>query len=126
MNPVLKKLLYKGQSPVLLLQAPAEFKEIAKDFAGPVHTAPKGKYAFVLAFAKSLADADALAPMVADALEEKALFWMAYPKGTSKKYKKADINRDTLHALMAKSDFDGVSLVALDEDWSAMRFKPKA
>ncbi|MEO7034832.1 MAG: hypothetical protein ABI548_13065 [Polyangiaceae bacterium] len=34
------------------------------------------------------------------------------------------MNRDSLHALMAKHGFDGVSLVALDADWSAMRFKP--
>ena len=27
-NPVLKKLLYKGQSPVLLTDAPAEFEAV--------------------------------------------------------------------------------------------------
>lgn len=47
---------------------------------------------------------------------------MAYPKGTSKEYRKADINQDTVHALMAKHGFTGVSLIALDDDWSAMRF----
>ena len=124
MNPVLKKLLYKGQAPVLLLRAPEEFAETGADF-GAVHTAPKGKYPFVLAFAKSLADADAIAMSVGKSLEEGALFWMAYPKGTSKKYKGADINRDTGHARMGKNGFDGVSLVALDDDWSAMRFKRK-
>jgi hypothetical protein len=47
---------------------------------------------------------------------------VAYPKGTSKKYK-SDYNRDTGHALMAKHGLDGVSLVSLDDGWSAMRFK---
>ena len=36
-----------------------------------------------------------------------------------------DYNRDTGNALMEKHGFTGVSLVALDEDWSAMRFKVK-
>jgi hypothetical protein len=33
MNPVLKKLLYKGHAPVLLLLAPEEFAKTAADFA---------------------------------------------------------------------------------------------
>jgi len=37
--------------------------------------------------------------------------------------RRADINRDTGHARMKTHGFDGVSLVALDADWSAMRFK---
>src|SRR5437868_14264663 len=125
MNPVLKKLLYKGQAPVLLLRAPEEFASTAAAFGGGVHTAAMGKYGFALAFAKSLADADAISKSAAKALEDDALFWMAYPKGTSKKYKGADINRDTAHARMGKLGFVGVSLVALDDDWSAMRFKRK-
>lgn len=122
MNPVLKKLFYKGQSPVLLLAAPKEFGITAKTFDGTVHTSPKGQYDFILAFAYSLADAEKIAKTVSKALNEKGIFWMAYPKGTSKKYK-ADINRDRGHALMEKLGFTGVSLVAIDGDWSAMRYK---
>ncbi|HJT25276.1 MAG TPA: hypothetical protein VJ873_11920 [bacterium] len=125
MNPILKKLLFKGQSPVLFLGAPPEFKKTAKAFGGTIHTNAKGQYDFVLAFAYSLADAKKIAKIVSKALGEKGIFWMAYPKGTSKKYK-ADINRDTGHALMEKLGFLGVSLVAIDEDWSAMRYKKVA
>ena len=63
---------------------------------------------------------------IGKSLEPDAIFWMAYPKGTSKRYKGADINRDTAHARMGKLGFEGVSLVAIDDDWSAMRFKRKA
>lgn len=122
MNPILKKLLFKGQNPVLLLGAPAEFKKTTQAFGSTLHTSPKGQYDFVLAFAYSLADAEKTAKIVSKALSEKGIFWMAYPKGTSKKYK-ADINRDTGHTLMGKKGFTGVSLVAIDEDWSAMRYK---
>ena len=124
-NPVLKKLLYKGQSPVLLLGAPPEAAGLGKAFGAPAHAKPaaRTKYGFVLAFARSMAELDAVAKTATRALADGGLFWSAYPKGTSKKYKGADVNRDTGHARMKTHGFDGVSLVAIDADWSAMRFK---
>ncbi len=121
---VLKKLFFKGQNPVLLFQPPAELKTLAKDFGVPVHLQIKGKYGFLLAFVKSLKEGEKLAELLKKTAEADAVVWIAYPKGTSKKYK-SDYNRDTGHALMAKQGWDGVSLVSLDEDWSAMRFKRK-
>jgi hypothetical protein len=123
MNAVLKKMHFKGQSPVLLLDAPAEFAPIAAGFGVPVLTSAKGAAPFILAFTLSLAQAKKAAASAKKALAEDGSFWMAYPKGSSKKYKKPDINRDSAHALLQAMGFDGVSLVAIDDDWSAMRFK---
>jgi hypothetical protein len=122
LNPILKKIVFKDQDPVLLLGLPPELKPLAKAFGVKVHTEPKGKYGFTLCFARSLAEGEKLAKSLSKLLEQNAVVWVAYPKGTSKKYK-SDYNRDTGHALMAKYGLDGVSLVSLDEDWSAMRFK---
>lgn len=123
MDPILKKLMFKGQSPVLLVNAPVEFKTTSENFGVPVDEKPKGTYTFALGFVKSLAEADTLARMMRRALEEKAVFWVAYPKGTSKKYKGVDINRDTGGARVGTHGFQGVAMVAIDEDWAAMRFK---
>jgi hypothetical protein len=123
MDPVLKKMVYKGQSPVLLMHPPAEFGKVAASFSDKPHSTPKASYAFVLAFCKSMSEAETIAGKVAKSLEEKGVFWLAYPKGTSKKYKNMDINRDTGNAMMLKRGFEGVSMVSIDEDWSAMRFK---
>ena len=60
----------------------------------------------------------ALATHAAD-LATAAAFWVAYPKGN-----KADINRDTLWPLLAEHGFRPISQVALDETWSALRFRP--
>ena len=123
MDPILKKLQFKGQSPVLVLAPPSELAPTLAAFDVPVHRAIKGKYGFVLAFAKSSADAKAYGKGLKKALaDEKSLLWLAYPKGSSRKYQ-ADLKRDTLHALLAEYGLDGVSLVSLDADWSAMRFK---
>jgi hypothetical protein len=121
-HPVLKKLLYKGQAPALVLDAPPEAKALLAAFKPAALQSPRGKAAFALAYCVDKAAAAKLGKAAPKFLEDGALFWVAYPKGTSKKYK-ADIHRDTLHALMAEHGFDGVSLVALDQDWSALRFK---
>ena len=126
MNPTLKKMFFKGQEPVLLLEAPPEFTSVAADFGVSVFTSAQGakfKSPFILAFAQSQAQAKKAAAVAAKSLEEGGMFWLAYPKGTSKKYKKSDLNRDTGHELMQGLGFDGVSLVAIDNDWSAMRYK---
>ncbi|HTB22168.1 MAG TPA: hypothetical protein VK914_05640 [bacterium] len=122
MQAVLKKLFFKGQAPALVLNAPPEAKALAAAFGPGALSRPKGKAAFALAYAVDKAAAAKLAKAAPKFLEEGALFWVAYPKGSSRKYK-ADINRDTLNTLMEGFGFDGVSLVALDEDWSAMRYK---
>ena len=123
MNPVLKKLQFKAQSPVLLLDAPPELEGIAQDFGVELHRTAKTKYDFALSFVRSLAGAKAAAKQMKKSLAAGAIFWLAYPKGTSKKYPAADVNRDSAHAALKELGFDGVSLVALDDDWSAMRFK---
>jgi len=46
-------------------------------------------------------------------------FWVAYPKGG-----RADINRDTLWPILAEHAFRPIGQVALDETWSALRFRP--
>ena len=52
-----------------------------------------------------------------------ALLWIAYPKQSSKT--KADINRDTMHRAVQEWHYDAVMQIAIDEIWSALRFRPK-
>ena len=37
---------------------------------------------------------------------------------------KTDVNRDKLSATLAPMGWESVRLIALDETWSAMRFRP--
>jgi hypothetical protein len=50
-----------------------------------------------------------------------AILWLAYPKLTSRLA--ADLSRDVIHALAPGYGLDTVSQIAIDEDWSALRFK---
>lgn len=122
MNEVLKKLKLTTQSPVLILNPPEEFKEIMKDIEGEVHDSCKGKYEFIQLFAYSQKEASELIPEAIKALEGDGYLWICYPKGTSKKYK-SDLNRDITAELVGVHNFEPVTLVAIDNDWSALRVK---
>jgi hypothetical protein len=45
-------------------------------------------------------------------------FWVAYPKGG-----RADINRDTLWPIVAELGLRPITQVAIDDVWSALRFR---
>ncbi len=51
-----------------------------------------------------------------------ALLWFAYPKGASIKYT-CDFNRDDGWDALRESGFDSVRQIAIDGDWSALRFR---
>ena len=50
--------------------------------------------------------------------------WLAYPKGTFKRYK-AQINRDSGWKYLGEFDVEGVRKIAINEDWSALRFRKR-
>ena len=122
MNPILKKLGLKDQDPVLILNAPEEYEEIMAGIEARIDTAIAGSYSFIQVFATQLDVAKNLARAVVDALTGDGHLWLCYPKGTSKKYK-SDINRTKAWEVFAPYEFEPVTQVAIDDDWSAMRFR---
>ena len=124
MDAVLKKLNYKDQDPVLLLDAPAEFKPVQAAFSGNVKTQARGTFDFVMCFATTRAQADALVAKTMKCISEDAVVWLCYPKGTSRKYD-ADYNRDSCWEIFKPYGLRPVRQVAIDDDWSALRFRPE-
>lgn len=59
-----------------------------------------------------------LAPAAA-ALAGTEVVWVAYPKGN-----RSDINRDTVWPILAEHGLRPITQVALDDVWSALRFRP--
>ena len=125
MKSALSKLLYKAQAPVLVLYPPVEAAGLVEALHGLEALEGEEPAEFMLAFAKDLDDAEDAVDVADEDLADGAIFWLAFPKQTSKKYPGLDIDRDSLHARLADLAWEGVSLVALDDDWSAMRFKRK-
>jgi len=76
----------------------------------------------VIVFAKTLAEVDSRAGPAVDAAREDRVAWVAYPKAGKLD---TDLNRDILWRHLLGKGIQGVRQVALDEVWSAMRFRPK-
>lgn len=128
MTPLFKKLNFKDQKRILVLNRPAEFAPHleAMQSVTKISTRTSVKeISFVLLFAKSQKEMNALFAKIKDKFVGDALLWICFPKKSSKKYA-SDINRDVGWTVIGKADFEPVKIVAIDEDWSALRFRKVA
>ena len=75
----------------------------------------------VIAFVGTLAEVDAKGGPVLDAARMDRIAWLAYPKGGRRG---TDLNRDILWKHVLRKGVQGVRQVAIDETWSALRFRP--
>ena len=125
MSDLFKKLNLKDQKSVLIYNAPQSFEtELARlrdiKIVRDAKT-PQG-IEFALAFAMTQKELDRLSKLLSGGAEGDAVLWFAYPKGTSKRYR-CEFNRDTGWEAVRALGFDSVRQVAIDEDWSALRFR---
>ena len=125
MSPTFQKLNLKDQGRIVVLNAPASFEpEIAalRDVTVVRNTEGPDAIEFSLAFVTKQKEVDTLAKAIAKKVKGDTVVWFAYPKGSAKKYK-SEINRDAGWAVLGKAGFEPVRMVAIDEDWSAVRFR---
>ena len=122
--PTFAKLNLKDQTEIIVLNAPASFEPELKALKDVTvrRDAKGGVIDFSLVFVTTQKEVDTLGPQVAKKAKGDAVVWFAYPKGSSKKYT-SQINRDNGWAVMGKAGFEPVRMVAIDEDWSALRFR---
>lgn len=125
MSDIFKKLNLKDQTEIVVLNAPVSFEPEITALVG-VHVLRELKgvktLGFALAFVTKQAEVDKLAAALGKRAQGDAVVWFAYPKGTSKNYK-CDFNRDTGWAALGELGFEPVRMVAIDADWSALRFR---
>ncbi len=120
-----QKLNLKDQSRILVLNAPESFEPELAGLKGVTvlrGLQDAGDIQFSLAFVTKQQEVDKLASAIAKKAKGDAVVWFAYPKGSSKKYK-SEINRDTGWQVLGEQGFEPVRMIAIDEDWSASRFR---
>ncbi len=125
MPTLFDKLNLKDHREIVVVNAPASFESELAALSGVTVVRDPGNVKivrFALAFATTQAEVDRLTKLLTAKSEGDALLWFAYPKGTSKKYQ-CDFNRDTGWSLLKAAGFDTVRAAAIDEDWSALRFR---
>lgn len=128
MTPLFKKLNLKDQKEIVVLGAPSSFEpELAAltDATGvTVHRSldVPGDISFALAFVLDQASLEKIVPELTRRAVGDATVWFAYPKLSSKKYT-SDLNRDEGWVSLSEAGFRPVRSVAIDEDWSGVRFR---
>jgi hypothetical protein len=125
MPSTFNKLNLKNHPTILVLNPPASFEpELAALHAVTVLRTlqPLDAIDFSLAFVTTQRQVDTLAKAIAKRAKGDAVVWFAYPKGTSKRYK-SEINRDSGWQALGQAGFEPVRAIAIDEDWSAVRFR---
>lgn len=125
MPPIFAKLNLKGQAAILVANAPASFEPVLQALhevtvlRDPAVPAGVG---FALVFVTAQDELDALSALLAAKAEGDAVLWFAYPKKTSRRYR-CEFHRDSGWEVIRAHGFDSVRQVAIDEDWSALRFR---
>ena len=111
---------------LIVLNAPKGYADqLAKELKGlVVATRAAGQAEAVLLFVDSLTEAAERTPKAGQLVKPGGMLWIAYAKGTSKV--KTDVNRDKLWKAVEPIGWQPNRQIALDEVWSAMRFKPAA
>ena len=123
MSPLFKKLNLREHSVLHVLNAPASFEpELAALDGITIKRSVTGRCGFALAFIVTQAELDTASAKLAKASDGDPVLWMVYPKGTSKKYK-CEFNRDSGWSVLGAAGFEPVRMVAIDADWSAVRFR---
>jgi hypothetical protein len=125
MSALFRKLNLKDQTSILVLQAPASFESALAELTGvTVHRkAPRAaKFSFAVGFAVTQKALDAVSQTLTAVADGDAVLWIAYPKQSSKRYT-CEFNRDSGWQVLGAAGYEPVRMVAIDEDWSALRFR---
>lgn len=122
---LIKKLRIQPGQRLLILNAPEAYLSVLSPLPEGVEIkqAPDGAFDFVQLFVNSVAELEEKGPLAIAAVKYDGLLWICYPKQTSKI--KTDINRDTGWITLQSAGFRPVTQVAIDETWSALRYRPQ-
>jgi len=125
LNAIAKKLGLKPGMRALVVEAPAGYLKLLEPLPEDVVMSESigGTHDFVQLFAKRRAEIRKAATRLVNAASPGALVWITYPKKTSGV--DSDLSREEVWAAMEGTEWRPVAQIAIDEVWSALRFRPK-
>jgi hypothetical protein len=123
-SPLARKLQIKPGSRVLVLNAPAGFRDRLEPLpeGAELRSEPGEGYDVVHLFVSDSAELDRHAPAALGSAREGATLWISYPKRSSKV--DTDLTRDVGWETVKGAGLRPVSQVSVDDTWSALRFRP--
>jgi hypothetical protein len=119
-----KKMKIKPGQKIAVLGAPEGYLAKLKPLPSGVEITEKlqGKLDWIQVFVKSKAELDRIAPKAAQALKPEGSLWLTFPKGSSKV--QTDLTRDKGWDSVAKLNLKWITLVSVDDTWSAFSLRP--
>ena len=128
-SSLFRKLNLKNQNPLWVINPPESFSsetESVAEFVKVLHSIPEksDNPQFILAFTYLKLELEEISEKLIEASDNNTVLWFAYPKQSSKKYK-CDFNRDNGWDVLKAHGYEGVRMVSIDDDWSALRFKKR-
>lgn len=122
MNALARKLQIKPGSKIALVNPPAGYAERLEPLPDGAEIVDlRSGLDVVQVFARDRSELERAAGALGS-VRDGGLLWVCYPKGGRKAG--TDLNRDLLWQELSKVGLAGVTLVAVDDTWSAMRFRP--
>ena len=124
MSSLFRKRNFRDHRGFLVLNGPESFEaelQLLEDIEVFRKTKSSREICFAIYFVTTLKHIAAAAKTLAQASGDPVI-WFAYPKGTSKKYD-CEFNRDNDWHALGEAGFERVRQVAIDADWSAIRFR---
>jgi hypothetical protein len=120
-DDVARKLKLTGaSSPVVLGAAPDDFAALSS-IRGDLATSTSGTHDWVLLYVENRAALETAIAGAAAALASPGTLWIAYPKGSSKI--QTDLTRDKGWDALQEHDLMWLTLVSIDETWSAFSLR---
>jgi hypothetical protein len=124
--PLAKRMQVKAGQRILAVNAPEGYAALLGDLPEDAELATRGEPRnadHVHVFVRDSAELARLGPTAIAGVDAGAVTWIAYPKKTSGV--STDLTRDRGWEAVT-GDIDAVSQVAVDDTWSALRFKSVA
>lgn len=125
MTLALSRLSLKGHKDIVVINAPPSFDErLATLEDVVVHRDPSrlDRVGFAIAFVTTEEEIAAAADAILPKAEGDPVLWFAYPSNRSKRHR-CEFDRDKSWAPVRAVGFEDGRQVALDEDWTILRFR---
>lgn len=119
-----EKLQYKEEKNVLIQGLPSAIEKLFVKMTFSKNVTPllkNKKIDFALVFALNGNQLNTILKEVLPALHNESKLWISYPKSSSKIV--CDLNRDCSWDMLKENGYETVRQVAIDNVWSALRFK---
>jgi len=123
-NALAKKLKLKPGQRAAVLHAPEGYVDSLRPLPEQVALSDRldGAFDWVQLFVTTQAELERRLPEVLPMLKPASMLWIAFPKGTSKI--QTDLTRDKGWDALQQADLKWVTLVAVNETWSAFGLLP--